>query len=222
MLFPTVRSLFSRPLSAALAPALAATLCCAPALAAGPEGDTHAAVLPDREILSILLPMNKAEVEVSRFAAERAATPEVKAFANQMVAAHEQLSQELTRATRRANAHGTLTREQRRRAEAPLRDDGAADGVMTEDEAEEIREERAEVLEEVAEEQAELLEEAREERVTARAMWWTRPCSTCGKPATRWSGGRVNWAARPAASAAGCATASATAPPISPAGPTTP
>jgi len=153
--------------------ALAAAVCCSPAFAADEDGNEYAdhAVMPDRQLLSVLLPMNQAEVEVSQFAAERATSPAVKEFAQQMVAAHKRLSENLTRAARRANAHGTLTRDQRRRAEAPLRDDG----VVTEDEAEEVaeevqelREERAEIREEAAEERAELEAEAREELREAR------------------------------------------------------
>ena len=159
-----------RPVSAALA----AAVCCAPALADHHEGEAHAAVVPDRQILSLLEPMNQAEIEVSRFAAERATLPEVQEFARRMVEEHTRLGQDLTRATRRRAAHGTLTPEQRRRAEQPLRDDG----VVTEEEAERVeekmerrqerREEVRDAREEIAEERAETAEQIREERAEAR------------------------------------------------------
>ena len=154
-----------RPHRFALSAGLAAALCAAPALADHHEGGDHAAeakaagVVPDRQILGLLTPMNRAEIEVSNFAAERALTPDVKDFARKMVEAHEALGQQLTRAARRADAHGTLTRRERRRAEQPLRDDG----VVTE-QREEVAEEIEEGREELREEREELAEEVREER----------------------------------------------------------
>ena len=165
---------------ASLAAALAAGLCAAPACADHHEEDAaltapgmHAGA-QDRQIMAILTPMNRTQVDLGKFAAERASTPAVKDFARTMIEAHEELGQRLARATRRADAHGTLTRAQRRRAEAPLRDDG----VVTDEEAEnveermerrrELREEREDVVEEVADERAELEEEAREELQEAR------------------------------------------------------
>ena len=166
---------------ATLAAALAAGLCAAPACADHHEDDaaahaadgTHAAV-PDRQIMAILTPMNRTEVDISKFAAERASTPAVKDFARKMVAAHEELGRRLARATRRADAHGSLTRAQRRRAETPLRDDGVVDEAEAESVEErmerrrELREEREEVADEIADERAELEEEAREELEEAR------------------------------------------------------
>ena len=166
-----------RPLPAALAAALCLPLGVAPALADHQEGARDAgmqAPVPDRQILGVLGPLNEAEIAVSEFAAERATLPEVKDFARKMVEDHRAFGDRLRRAARRATAHGGLTRAQRRRAEAPLRDDG----VVTEEEAEEveeeledrrerrreIREERDEAREEVAEEIQEQREELREER----------------------------------------------------------
>lgn len=164
-----------RPVAHSLSAALAAGLCCAPALAAPQEREARdspearvavgqTAAVPDRQILSFLTPMNRMEIDISKFAAERAVTPDVKEYAQQMVADHEKLASDLQRAARRADAHGALTPQQRRRAEAPLRDDG----VVTEegaDEIQEAREERAEGREEAREEMREQREEVREERV---------------------------------------------------------
>ncbi|QDT14075.1 DUF4142 domain-containing protein [Alienimonas californiensis] len=166
-----------RPVARSLSAALAAGLCCAPALAAPQEREARdrpearaaagqTAAVPDRQILSFLTPMNRMEVDLSKFAAERAVTPEVKEYAKQMVADHEKLASDLQRAARRSDAHGALTPEQRRRAEAPLRNDGP----VTEEGAEEIeeaREERAEVREEARERMREQREEVREERVNS-------------------------------------------------------
>ena len=154
-----------RPHRLALSAGLAAALSAAPALADHHEGGDHAAetkagVVPDRQILGLLTPMNRAEIEVSRFAAERAVTPDVKDFARKMTEAHEELGKELARAARRADAHGTLTRRERRRAEQPLRDDGAVTG----EEREEVLEEIEEGREELAEEREEVREGVREER----------------------------------------------------------
>ncbi|NNJ26921.1 DUF4142 domain-containing protein [Alienimonas chondri] len=158
-----------RPLSATLA----ATLCVAPALAQQ-EGDDASAVVPDRQILSLLTPLNRTEVDISKFAAERAVSPEVKDFARKMVEAHEALARDLSGAARRANAQGDLPRGQRRRAGGPLRDRGVvgeeaaerAEEVM--EQREEVREERAEARREIVEERVELEEESREEIREAR------------------------------------------------------
>lgn len=141
-------------------PALAATLCFAPALTAAVPADEPAAVVPDRQVLQLLVPLNRTQVDVSKFAADRAVTPAVKDFAEKMVAAHEEFGRNLARAARRADAHGTMSRAERRRAEQPLRDDG----VVTEEEAAEVEIDE-DYREELREEQAEAAEDIREERI---------------------------------------------------------
>ncbi|MFH5804296.1 DUF4142 domain-containing protein [Alienimonas sp. DA493] len=161
-----------RPALRPLTAGLAAALCCTPALATPQERgeralrDAPAATVPDRQILSLLGPMNRMEIDLSKFAAERAVSPEVKEYAEKMVADHQKFASELQRAARRSDAHGSLTPQQRRRTEAPLRNDR----VVTEEEAEEIREareERAEREEEAREEMRERREDVREERVNS-------------------------------------------------------
>ena len=148
-----------RPLPAALA----AALCCAPALADHHEkGESTAAVVPARQIADFLEPGNRVEIAVSEFAADHAITPDVKQFARTMVKDHRALADALKQASRRAGAHGDLTRRERRAVERDLRDDG----VVTEDEREETAEEmreRREELEDAREDAAEEIEEGREE-----------------------------------------------------------
>ena len=148
-----------RPLPAALA----AALCCAPALAQDRPADADAGtVVPARQIASFLEPGNRVEIAVSEFAADRATTPDVKQFARTMVEDHRALADALKQASRRAGAHGDLSRRERRAVERDLRDDGVVTEEEREKTAEEMRERREE-MEEAREDAAEELQEGREE-----------------------------------------------------------